>query len=185
VIESRSPGADTVVVVEDSLAEFSVYAVDEDGDPIVYSLVVGDSVWAENETGTFEIVFPEPETLNVAVFARDLIQFADSTSWVVIVQNQAVVRGNSGTPPADFGLSAYPNPFNSRTVLSFELRAARKVELAVYDIMGREVAVLANGYRDAGNYEIDFDGTNLPSGLYFARLTAGDFRTSQKLLLIK
>ena len=82
-----------------------------------------------------------------------------------------------------FGAS--PNPFNPSTVLSFELRDAGFVELAVYDISGREVAALVEGFHPAGAYEVVFNASNLPSGVYFARLTAGDYSQTQKILLAK
>jgi agmatine/peptidylarginine deiminase len=63
-----------------------------------------------------------------------------------------------------------PNPFNPTTVLSYELRVASKINLAVYDIGGRKVAELVNGWRDAGMHEVTFDGTGLASGVYIYRL---------------
>ena len=78
-----------------------------------------------------------------------------------------------------------PNPFNAETVISFELRAASFVELVVYDIQGREVARLVDGFQPAGSYERKFRPLGLSSGVYFARLKAGGFSRTQKLLLIK
>ena len=78
-----------------------------------------------------------------------------------------------------------PNPFNPSTVISFELRVASLVKLVVYDIQGREVARLVDGFQPAGTYQRTFDGSQLASGVYFARLTAGDFKQTQKLLLVK
>ena len=66
--------------------------------------------------------------------------------------------------------SAHPNPFNPVTVLSFELRVPSYVNLAVYDISGRLVKELVNGWRDAGSHEVTFDGTDLASGVYIYRL---------------
>ena len=88
--------------------------------------------------------------------------------------------------PSGFVLySAYPNPFNHSTVISFDLRDASFVELMVYDIQGREVARLVEGFQPAGVYERTFDGFELSSGIYFARFQAGDFHQVQKLLLVK
>ena len=81
--------------------------------------------------------------------------------------------------------SPYPNPFNPCTVISFELRDASFVELTVYDIAGREVARLVEGWRSAGIHQLTFDGSRLSSGIYFARLQADGFSRTRKLLLIK
>ncbi len=61
----------------------------------------------------------------------------------------------------------------------------RNVQLKVYDILGNEVATLVNVEKPAGNYEVKFDGSNLASGIYIYRLTAGNFTDSKKLILLK
>jgi len=81
--------------------------------------------------------------------------------------------------------NAYPNPFNQSTVISYKLQVTSRMKLNVYDIMGREVAKLADGYQTAGNHEIIFDAKDLVSGVYFVRLEAGEFKQTQKILLIK
>ncbi|HEX7343567.1 MAG TPA: T9SS type A sorting domain-containing protein, partial [bacterium] len=80
---------------------------------------------------------------------------------------------------------ASPNPFNPTTTLSFELPQAGSVKLSVYNVTGREVATLVNGWRDAGNHEVTFDATGLASGLYVYQLTAGDFHAIGKMMLLK
>jgi hypothetical protein len=88
--------------------------------------------------------------------------------------------------PIEFALSnAHPNPFNPATKLTYSLAKDGQVSLIVFDEQGREVARLFQGFRQAGVYEATFDAKNLPSGIYFARLTAGEFTQTQKLLLIK
>ena len=79
----------------------------------------------------------------------------------------------------------YPNPFNPSTILSFQLQVASKVNLSVYDISGRQIAQLIDGYRDAGIHEVTFDASNLASGIYLYRLTAGSFNASGKMVLVK
>lgn len=87
--------------------------------------------------------------------------------------------------PRTFAVSARPNPFNPTTLLSFELQDASFVKLAVYDVSGRLVATLADGWREAGRHEVTFDGSGLPSGIYVYRLAAGGWSSSAKLILLK
>ena len=88
--------------------------------------------------------------------------------------------------PGEFALhGSFPNPFNPATIISFELRDAGFVELVVYDIQGREVAKLIDGWTSAGVYQMTFDASTLSSGIYFARMMAGDFQQTQKIMLIK
>jgi hypothetical protein len=79
----------------------------------------------------------------------------------------------------------YPNPFNPATTLSFNLPEAVKVRLSVFDISGRLVATLADGWRQAGTHDVTFDATGFASGLYVYRLQAGDFIASGKMVLMK
>jgi hypothetical protein len=79
----------------------------------------------------------------------------------------------------------YPNPFNPSTTIKFELPRASLVSLKVYDILGREVSVLVNDRKEPGAYEVRFDGSNLASGVYFYRLSAGTYVETRKLLLVR
>jgi len=87
--------------------------------------------------------------------------------------------------PAEFAVSISPNPFNPRTTFSFDLPEAGLVNLAIYDISGRLLATLVSGYRDAGSHSVDFDGTNLVSGIYIYRLNASSFDATGKIVLMK
>jgi len=96
------------------------------------------------------------------------------------------VASQSGSGPATYSLSQnYPNPFNPTTVISYQLPTAAIVRLVVYDLIGREVAVLVDEMKNAGTYEVRFDGSNLASGVYFYRIQAGDFTKARRLLLLK
>jgi hypothetical protein len=82
-------------------------------------------------------------------------------------------------------MSANPNPFNPNSVISFEMRDASYVNLTVFDISGRLVAELVDGWREAGVYNANFSGEEMPSGVYLARLAVGQEVQTQKLLLVK
>ena len=87
--------------------------------------------------------------------------------------------------PRKFSLFATPNPFNPETNLTFDLPHAGEISLIIYDIAGREIVRLIDGFQPAGTHETTFDASQLVSGVYFARLTAGSFHQTQKLLLVK
>jgi hypothetical protein len=96
------------------------------------------------------------------------------------------VASQSGNLPAVYSLSQnYPNPFNPSTTIKYELPKTSVVRLTVYDVLGREVSVLVDDRRNAGAYEVKFDGSNLASGVYFYRIQAGDFTQTKRLLLLK
>jgi len=82
-------------------------------------------------------------------------------------------------------LQNYPNPFNPTTKISYSVPKTEDVKLVVYDITGREVVTLVNEYVNAGVYSVDFDGSNLASGVYIYKIQAGSFTDVKKMLLIK
>jgi len=90
--------------------------------------------------------------------------------------------------PEKFSLSQnYPNPFNPVTKIKFDISGISLAQtfLYVYDLIGREIAVLVNQHLKPGTYEVDFDGSNLPSGVYYYKLESGGFIETKKMVLIK
>lgn len=81
--------------------------------------------------------------------------------------------------------SAYPNPFADRTTLDYVLPTAQEVRVVAYDVLGREVAVLAEGIQSAGEHEVTFDAAGLPSGLYVVRLTAGKTTLTRRVTVVR
>jgi hypothetical protein len=79
----------------------------------------------------------------------------------------------------------YPNPFNPTTKITFSLLEANNVSLKVYNMLGEEIATLVNGFMNAGTFEVAFDATDLPTGTYFYSITAGNFKSVKKMMLIK
>jgi hypothetical protein len=80
---------------------------------------------------------------------------------------------------------AYPNPFNPSTTIKYGIKELTEVQIVVYDILGREITTLVNDEKPVGSYEILFDASNLPSGIYFYRLQAGDYIETKKMVLMK
>jgi len=79
----------------------------------------------------------------------------------------------------------YPNPFNPSTVVGFRLSVAGHATLKVYDVLGREVAVLVNGTLSAGSHSVNFDASNLTSGVYMYKLEAGGMSQTKRMTLVK
>jgi hypothetical protein len=88
--------------------------------------------------------------------------------------------------PTEYVLyQSYPNPFNPSTVIRYGLPRRAEVRLVVYNMLGQQVANLAQGEQEAGYYEVRFEATGLASGVYVYRLKAGDFIQTRKLLLLR
>jgi hypothetical protein len=96
------------------------------------------------------------------------------------------VDESGGERPETFALyQNFPNPFNPMTVVSFQLPVVSTIKLVVYDLLGREVATLVDEVREAGSYEVPFDGARLASGVYIYRMTAGSWNAVKKMVLTK
>jgi hypothetical protein len=88
--------------------------------------------------------------------------------------------------PASYSLwQNYPNPFNPTTTISYQLPTQSHVTLKVFDVLGREVATLANDVKQPGEYVATWNAEKVPSGVYFYRLTAGNFIETKKMVLMK
>lgn len=79
----------------------------------------------------------------------------------------------------------YPNPFNPSTTIKYSVAERSNIAIKVYDMLGKEVASLVNTVKDAGSYEVDFSAQNLASGMYVYSITAGNFTSSKKMMLLK
>nr|MBP6672922.1 T9SS type A sorting domain-containing protein [Bacteroidota bacterium] len=96
------------------------------------------------------------------------------------------VEVNIETIPEEYSLlQNHPNPFNSATTIQYQLASGAAVRLTVYDMVGKEAAVLVNEVKEAGSYSVQFDASHLASGIYFYRITAGKFTAAKKLVLVK
>lgn len=133
------------------------------------------------------------------------IFFAGNKNGIIVGNNGKILRTTNGSEtsvpdnqedkvPSHFLLSQnYPNPFNPSTKIKYSIpivetmhaSSLQLVQLKVYDILGREVATLVNETEAPGNYEVNFNASNLASGVYFYRLKAGNYISTKKLILLK
>ena len=128
-------------------------------------------------TSIYEIEpLPNGDRINIGAFGN-----TEEASLSFIT----AVEGMEQSEFCNFALFAYPNPFNPSTVISYELRVASSVSLTVFDVHGREVVLLVNGWRDTGLHQAVFDATGLSSGIYFARIESPNSTAQQKLVYLK
>ena len=86
----------------------------------------------------------------------------------------------------DYSLSQnYPNPFNPKTKIRYTIPQTAIVMIKVYDVLGNEIAILVNEEKPKGNYEVEFDGSDLASGIYIYQLRAGNFIETKNMTLMK
>ncbi len=122
----------------------------------------------------------KPEQSDKLFYRLKQIDFDGTYSYSQIIE----IDFNS--TPIEFALfQNYPNPFNPMTTIKYSVPKTVLVKMNIYDILGREIIVLINEVKTPGNYEVDFNASNLSSGVYFYRIQAGDFLSTKKMLLVK
>lgn len=105
--------------------------------------------------------------------------------WTLGITNTGIYEVDSKLP-SEFALSGnYPNPFNPVTTIEFQLPREANVEVAIYDITGKRVETLVNEKMNGGVYHVTWNASSMPSGVYFARMVAGDFNATHKVMLVK
>lgn len=116
----------------------------------------------------------------IEALSMDVLQYLHSVHSTIGIQQV------SSEIPQRFKLEQnYPNPFNPVTTISFSIPESSPVKLSVYDVSGREISVLVNESLKAGIYKVNFDAGGLPSGVYYCKMSAGDFAETKKLVLVK
>lgn len=108
-------------------------------------------------------------------------------SWgYILIRDEYLTGIEEGILPKVYSLSQnYPNPFNPNTKISYSISKSGLVSLKVYDILGREIISLLNETMEAGSYEVTFDGSKCSSGIYFYKITFGDYIKIKKMVLLK
>lgn len=171
---------------------------------IFYYMLELDSIIGNTDAYSFRI----SEKFGFTKFYQDYSMIAEiwpdsSTTWyrtfkfsyelaecsidgIVYSDKIGVSPDEEPNKPGVYSLSQnYPNPFNPSTTIEFAVPKQSHVKLAVYDVLGREIAVLANDVFTTGTYKATFNGANLPSGVYFYSIETGDFNQTKKFILLK
>jgi hypothetical protein len=102
-----------------------------------------------------------------------------------IDQITSLKQEDSRQPKKYLLIQNYPNPFNPSTTIKYDIPEMNFITIKIYDILGRDVAILVNEEKLSGNYEVEFNGKNLTSGIYFYQLSAGNYTEAKKMILLK
>lgn len=122
--------------------------------------------------------------------ARDALELYAKTHGLeftgdIRLKDNLSVKYEAIIPDKNELLDNYPNPFNPTTTIDYSIKKDGLVSLKIYDILGSEVVSLVNENQVAGDYSVQFNASELPSGIYIYRLTSRQFTSSKKLILLK
>lgn len=105
---------------------------------------------------------------------------------LIIGKNSFIEENKGNILPKDYALfQNYPNPFNPYTIISYELPLESRVELKIFNVLGKEIKTLIDGVEAPGRHEVKFEAGNLPSGIYFCTMKSGSFIKTEKMVLMK
>ncbi len=168
-------GADFEVYIDGELDAFSSFS----GQILTTTidLMIGQ-VLPNNPNYNFNGVLDDIRIYNYALPVSEIVELYHIGTHVEDTDNKNI--------PVEFVLyQNYPNPFNPSTIISFSIPSSVHVTLTIFDILGREITKLIDGELLVGQHAVTWDAKNLPSGVYFGHLRAGDFQAVQKMVLIR
>jgi len=126
---------------------------------------------------------PDSIKFDVHIFSNDILFWSDK---ITVNLDPTSVEDVTASIPTEYELyQSYPNPFNPTTTIKYSIPEQSHVTLKVFDVRGRELAILVNGQQPKGNYEIEFNATELTSGVYFYKIQTGDFVDTRKMILLR
>lgn len=186
------------VAIANPTSRFAGRVTNLKGLPVVNALVratqdgVEKGTATTNAAGDFSIFYLQNGTYDLELSGPDfalqslMAQQVNAGQTKIVHFSVPTSVKSSEQLPHQFSLTQnYPNPFNPKTTISYSLPKSSYVTLKVFDSRGSEVATLVSEYRQAGNYEVVFDGSTFSSGVYFYQIIAGKFVRTKKLILLK
>jgi hypothetical protein len=196
VVDSESVVSSTVIsakgIIPASVTLHYTGAVNRESGSIGMTL---DSAMFYPTSGRYRATLPQQLRGTIVQFTIDAADSSGGRYQSPAPATRSVWRTRYGLPgvkkdpvlPRFFSLAQnYPNPFNSTTVIEFDMPVADVADIRVYDLLGRQVAVVSHGFEQAGTgHTVLFNAGNLPSGVYFYRLTTPRFVATQKMMLIR
>jgi hypothetical protein len=146
------------------------------------------------DKGDSSMIYNDPEDPNNPAFAKypsrgglrnDMGAYGGPLSRILTNQLIGISNIETGTPGSFVLYQNYPNPFNPVTKIIFDLPKGEFVTLKVFDVLGKEVETLVNEYKPAGRYSVGFFAVNFTSGIYFYKVTAGNYTAAKKMIFVK
>jgi hypothetical protein len=168
---------DTVIKEISTLSDFYLHAKPtEMSTPIVKTIYRADSILAPFGTAYKKEYYVKIVAVNCFGKKSEPI-FSNSVTEVLSQESQL--------PTSPLLFQNYPNPFNPSTVINYQVAKKGNVSLKVFNVLGREIALLVNEEKPAGSYSVNFNATSIPSGVYFYQIKSGSYLAAKKMLLLK
>jgi len=171
--------------VEGSFTFADIAALNNSGDA-VFTPIVGQRIKIDMSINDADATGTREGILTYSPYNEDK-SWGDVSRWLYTwIGDKMVDVKDNLNQPLTFNLNQnYPNPFNPSTQITFSIQKTSDVSLKVFNLLGQEVASLVNEVKAPGTYNVDFNASNLASGIYVYQITAGTFVSSKKMMLVK
>ena len=157
-------------------------------DSVLYADAVAEAYAGNHNSTTYYNKFWEiAKNFTIGLFQKSSYRIACViyTEWINS-GSVTIISENKNDIPSGFNLSQnYPNPFNPTTKIKFAIPEEGSVSIKIYNALGNEVKTIVNEQMKSGSYEVTFDASQLPSGIYFYKLQANSFAATKKMVLLK
>jgi len=171
-----SPNGDKAVIIPSS-------AIEPNDSRIMIYYSKNDSLYLYKNLERFDYTYRN----DISWFNDDVFIYSQGGNALYSFDTSIKVSvHNTGYNNYSYSLKQnYPNPFNPTTIINYSVPKQSKVTIIVFDVLGREITKLIDEEKNIGNYEIQFDGSNLSSGIYFYQIRTAGFIQTKKMLLLK
>ncbi|MCB9207934.1 MAG: T9SS type A sorting domain-containing protein [Ignavibacteriales bacterium] len=181
---------DSVTIDQSGSVPFEVTAI---SNPIQGGFVIGDGIYGQGSTVNLEAIAMEGWKFKNWIEDSTIISVDSVYSFILNTSRSFIANFDMVTMVNDFNevpteytlYQNYPNPFNPKTIINFALPEANNVKITLYDMLGNNVEVITNAFYREGIHQITYSAEHLSSGIYLYTITAGDFKTTKKMILLK
>jgi hypothetical protein len=170
----------------------SVFLYIEELYPYVDSILIADDLASVQDptfnTTYYNILWQELEILTTISIQRAIIDLSSlwRTAWENAGRPSPLrILSSDQNPEIYFLAKNFPNPFNPKTIINYELPITNYVDLSIYNLLGQKVATLVSEKKNAGHHQVEWDASRFPSGIYYYRINAGEFQDVKKMILIR
>jgi tetratricopeptide (TPR) repeat protein len=154
-------------------------------DMVYYYSLFEDKIGEVRIISALKEVYANDKSLDEAIENAKLLVEDERKLMKMSREGENQPSSTAANSTAENLITAYPNPFNPSTTIRYTLNEPSNITLKIYNIQGQQVAVLVNGFQEAGAHDIVFNTTDLPSGVYFYHLNGKDINVVKKIMLIK
>ena len=147
-----------------------------------------DLIAKTKSVGGLGVFYWEPESYNwkgYSLGAWDPVTKQPTVAMDAFLGINATAVTSEQSIPENYSLNIFPNPFNPSTTIEYQIPKSANVKFIIYDVLGREVARLVEGFKTAGNYRVTWSANNIPSGIYFCRMESQNYLETKKIILVK